>query len=182
VALNNFNGVIYVRGNAYVGGTLSKFSTTLASSGNIYATHNILCAGNDTLNSDLRVSLGFIATTDFRIWESSPTSITVEAAIIAREGWYGADGTDATHVFTNLAGGVCVASDTCWNLKLLGGFITKLGGSSGPWYAHGLGGHSSRGYEYDDDNLYSPPPKFPALWGTGGAAVPLWEAVSWGEN
>jgi hypothetical protein len=91
-------------------------------------------------------------------------------------------GTNCAVITSTSGGGTSYKSyhDTCWNLKLIGGFITHSGGSSGPWYKHGLAGHESRGYEFDPDNLYSPPPKFPALWGTGGANVPLWQAVSVG--
>jgi hypothetical protein len=177
VASASFNGILYSSRDVYLQGALTGFSLTLAGGNDIYITDNIACEGNETVNPDNRVTLGLIAKNLIRYWKHCPTSISVEATFVTPNRTWQVDGNVATHPGRDLAGNPCnkTRSD-CWYFRRQGGAICNLGSSVGIY-----GSYTPRLYEFDPDVLYSPPPKFPALYGTLGP-VNLWQLVSLGEE
>ena len=173
IPLSDFNGVIYSDKKIYMSGNLSEFSLTFASSTGIYITNNILCVGNEYLRPDNRVTLGLLTKDTIHYWFKCPTSIKVEATFVAQRWWV--DGAAADHPGMDTLGISCSKSvANCWFFKRMGGAICKSASSIGPF------GSYTRYYEFDPDMVYSPPPKFPSLYGQAGK-VKRWELADLGE-
>jgi|GEM_PF-5162628 len=194
VATGDFNGVIYAGADIMVKGNLRGVSLTLASIDDIIAVGSITCIGNETTAPDNRVTLGLISQDKFFIWEKTPTRTTVEAVIVAEndnisnKGGYNtgtssweALGTTSSHPGLDSLGNASSNSlARNWQIRMVGGIITEGGGSAGPWTSISGPGVVTRVYDFDNDMLYSPPPKF-LLVRAQSSGLPLWEVVDWEE-
>jgi hypothetical protein len=195
VALATFNGVVYADADVMVMGRLRGVSLSIASTDDILAVGNITCLGNETRVSDNRVTLGLISQDKFLVWGKTPTHTTIEAVIVAEgdaaaskggfNGTYSnweALGTSTSHPGTDSLGNAAsnaVAAN--WQLRMVGGIITQAGGSAGPWASISApAGVVTRVYDFDNDMLYSPPPKF-LLVRAQSSGLPLWEVADWEE-
>ncbi len=177
--ISNFNGIFYSEADIYVEGTLKDISLTIVSEGNMYVAGNVLAVGQELKTPDNRVTIGMITNGSLKFWQGGPTSLTVEAMIIAPHGNWTAEGDQYTHLGVDLNGSACAATtnSNCWNLRIFGGSAIDAVASSGIWFSMG----GKRKYDYDADLAYTPPPRFPVLYGTGGA-VPMWEVTTWSEG
>ena len=189
-----FNGVVYVDGDAYVEGTLSNHSLTIASPDDILVTGNIRCVGSKA-GGDSRVTLALLAQNKLAFWKGTPTRLFVEAVLLAEDdklvnlginydgtvlqSWL-ALGSAATHPGVDANGNPASSSvGMNWVLTLHGGIISRKGGGTEVFNWNLPGG--TRNYEYDPDNEFSPPPKM-GLLHTGGPGASLWEVSGWEEK
>lgn len=189
-----FNGVIYANADVMVRGTLRGVSLTLAGTDDMIAVGNIVCLGNETIAPDNRVTLGLISQDKFFIWGKTPTRTSVEAVIVAENdaistkggfessttNWE-ALGTTSSHPgIDSLGNASSNALARNWQLRMVGGIISEGGGSAGPWTNISAPGVVTRVYDFDNDMLYSPPPKF-LLVRAQSSGLPLWEVADWSE-
>jgi hypothetical protein len=194
VAQAQFNGVIYANADVLVRGNLRGLSLTIAGTDDIIAVGNIQCLGNETIVPDNRVTLGLISQDKFFIWGKTPTRTTVEAVIVAENDAISAKGgfetstsnwealgTTTSHPgIDSLGNASSNALARNWQLRMVGGIITEGGGSAGPWTNISAPGVITRVYDFDNDMLYSPPPKF-LLVRAQSSGLSLWEVADWAE-
>jgi hypothetical protein len=193
-----FNGVVGADGDVFVKGRLQNVSLTIVSTDDLAAVGDIVCSGTES-GSDRRVTLGLIAQEKFFIWWHTPTRIRIEAAVIAEddlivEKGYGhhyiatlgswiALGTRTSHPGVDASGRPASnVGPANWHTTFSGGIISRRGGGFilfPPEFTMWDGlygwpsGHSAA-FNFDKDNSYSPPPRFPI---PGGKGVSRWAVI-----
>ena len=149
----DFNGVVHTVGDVYIRGTLTGGSVTIVATDDIVIVGDVLTG---TAIDGTPVNIGLVAGHTIYIESYTPREITIDAALLARDGNWQALGTDETH------------DGTSWVLTINGPIITYVEGSAGPW------SNGTRHYNYDEDIVDYPPPHFPILLGK-------WSRLYWRE-
>ena len=164
------NGLIFVKDDVWVDGTIDQSRTT------VVAAREPLDTGtaNIYLNTDLLYTskagadvIGLIAQNNVIIGLYSEDDLELDAIIIAKNGRRYRP--DYGSIFQC---GATVVRDA---FTLYGSTISNLT----PYMSSGSSGYSIRDYIYDPNTLYAPPPFFPT---TGEYDVILWEEVLAGES
>ncbi len=127
--------------NVWVDGTVKNREMTLVSSKNIFINGNITYAQNDSV-----AKLGLVANQDIPIVSTCPNDLTIDAAMLAKNGRAYFQSSGPLKGTLNIYGA-----------------ITQQGGLEFQWTSSGIvyWGFAHAGYNYDNRLLYTPPPYFP---------------------
>lgn len=98
------------------------------------------------------VNIGLVARDNVYIDAGAPKQLIIDAALLSRDGSWHALGDSSSHPDEY---------DASWKLTINGPIITAVGGSAGPWSSYG----GMRKYQYDEDIISYPPPRFPTPFG-----------------
>ncbi len=196
---SQFNGVLFINGDAFIRGTLRGTSLTVVASDDIFAVHNILCSGTET-GGDTPVTLGLIAQGKFYMWRYCPTRLTLNAVIIAKDdyppelglphqggpydlmySWW-ALGPAALHSGVDANGNPASNLDPAnWTFTLQGGIISRNAGGFRMDGSNGWPEGKYRTYTFNQNNVFNPPPYFPML-SAALPGVPRWGVKGWEEK
>lgn len=94
------------------------------------------------------INIGLVARDTFYIGPYTPRQLSIDAAILARDRNWIAQGNSSSH-----PNGF---DSSVWELSMTGPIITMYGGSAGPWSSYG-----TRYYNFDMDMVGHAPPNFP---------------------
>ena len=162
------NGDMFFEDNLWVRGTVSGSRVTVASgkfpaNASTY-TNIILNSSTYYTNFNGSDTIALISQNNINIGLASDNNMTVDAALIAQNGWVG------RYYYSSS----CGASYLRNRLTTFGMIATNL--QSGLAYGNPIvSGYSARTYNYDTNLLYSPPPSFPLT--TDQYSLISWEEV-----
>jgi len=168
-------GIIFVANNVWLEGTINEKSVTvvaaeLTDEPNYVSGHkNVFLGKNDLLytNTDGRDVIGIIAQNNVEIIKNSQDNLTIDAALLAKEGRVGRNS------YGNKKSTITINGSIATNIRY--GF-TYVGSNS---YNCGNGvyidnGYCTRNLNFDNNLLYYPPPYFP----TGTEySIDLWDEL-----
>lgn len=145
------NGDMFFEDNLWVKGRINGARVTIASG---RFPDNPTTRTNITVNNGLTYAnfngsdtIALIAQNNINVGYASDNNLTIDAALIAQNGWIG----------RYYYGSSCGSSYTRNQLTTLGMMGTNLRSA----FFYGASGYNNRTYNYDANLLYGPPPSFP---------------------
>jgi len=149
------NGVIFVEGNIWTGGTVNGKRITIAASSNVSPANIYIGNGNLRYSAyDCNNSIGLVAQNDILVIKGCPDDFIVDAALLAQTGRVGMN-----DYGTNIR-----------SLTINGAIVSYFQ----PYFNHGNNGFGIRTYNFDNNLLYCPPAFFPT--GTN-YSIDLWREL-----
>ena len=147
------NGDMFFEDNVWVRGHVNGVRVTIASGrfpDNATTRSNIIVNNSLTYaNTNGSDTVALIAQNNINVGYASDDNLTIDAALIAQNGWIG----------RYYYGSSCGTSYTRNSLTTLGIMGSNL--RSAFAYGTGASGYDTRTYNYDTNLLYAPPPSFP---------------------
>jgi len=161
------NGIIYVKDKVWVDGTINNMRITIAAFEDPPTGNTTDITINNDLkytNFDGRDSIGLIAQRNINVGLYSLNNLTINAALIAKEGRIG-----RFHFLNSNSGGCSRTYYERNSITVYGSLATR--NRYGFKYTDGAG-YQIRNLKYDNNLTYSPPPHFPT---TGEYTFISWE-------
>jgi hypothetical protein len=169
------DGIIFVANNVWIEGTINDRHVTvvaaeLTDESNYTGGHkNIFLGANNLLytNADGRDIIGIVAQNNVEIIKDSQDNLTIDAALIAKEGRVGREsyGNKKTSITINGS----LATNIRYGFSYIGSNNYNCGGG---FYIDN--GYCTRNLNFDNNLLYFPPPYFP----TGTEySIDLWDEL-----
>jgi hypothetical protein len=168
------NGVIFVANNVWLEGTINTEKVTvvaaeLTDEPNYTGGHkNVFLGANNLLytNADGRDIIGVIAQNDVEIIKDSQDNLTIDAALLAKEGRVGRDS------YGNKKTTITINGSMATNVRYGFSYIGSNNYNCGSFYIDN--GYCNRNLNFDNNLLYYPPPYFP----TGTEySIDLWDEL-----
>ena len=155
------NGVLFVNGNVWVQGTNWPGRLTIVSAilpQNSSTNTNINIIGNLTVaNNNGSDNIGLIAQNDVQVSNYAPTTITIDAALMAVVGNVWVQETAPVKTTMNFYGSIAVSQVWTWNW---------VDGNNNI-----VAGYATTNTSFDSNLVYSPPPEYPT---TGTYSILNW--------
>lgn len=155
------NGVIFVENNAWVEGIIDNKKITIVAADLASGAKDIYLGMDNLLytNFDGKDVIGLIAQNNISIVADSPSTLTINAALLAQTGRFGRNWYP-----NNLKDKITIYGSVATNLRY--GLLIGFQGVAS--------GYQERNFNFDNNLLYYPPPYFP----TGTEySIDLWDEV-----
>jgi hypothetical protein len=168
------NGVIFVANNVWLEGTINNKKVTvvaaeLTDEPNYSGGHkNVFLGGNNLLytNTDGKDIIGIIAQNNVEIIKNSLDNLTIDAALIAKEGRVGRVS------YGNKKTSITINGSLATNIRYGFAYVGNTYNCGGGVYISN--GYCTRNLNFDNNLLYYPPPYFP----TGTEySIDLWDEL-----